>query len=170
MRHAGPDVEPAIDSAHWSLSAEARTASLELAAHLDEWRPVVRLVSSHENKAVETAQPIAERFAVPLEMDERLGEARRPWTDGDYRKVAVAWLTDDVPPAGWEPRQRVVDRWDTVLDGLLSTAVSGSMVVVGHGLAMTAWLASRRGIDPVPFWSNLNMPDVHIVEGVDVAP
>lgn len=165
VRHAMPQIEPTIDAAHWSLSPDGRTASVELAARLDQWGPVARLVSSHETKAVETALPIADRFAVPLEVDERLAEARRPWTGGDYRKVAVSWLTDEQPPPGWEARQRVVERWDTVLGGLLSTEVSGSTVVVGHGLAITAWLADGSGRDPVSFWSNLRMPDVHYVKG-----
>lgn len=157
VRHAAPAVTPDTEATAWPLTAAGRRAAEALADKLRVHADVV--VSSQERKAIDTARPIAEKSGLTVELDARLTEARRQWVDGDYRHAALAWLNGDSPATGWEPRKSVVDRWDSAIVDLPAAEVA---VVVGHGLAMTAWAADRFGIDPASFWTRLETPGVRI--------
>jgi broad specificity phosphatase PhoE len=156
VRHAQPAVDPDTPQASWALTDGGRAAARRLARNLEEAPDAV--VSSPERKAVETAEPITARFGLVLTVDERLREANRPWIDGDYPTLARQWLSGE-PLDGWEPWKAVAERWETAI--LQTTSPGhGTVVIVGHGLAMTAWAVHRFGIEPVAFWTALDFPCV----------
>ncbi|MGH8207510.1 MAG: histidine phosphatase family protein, partial [Steroidobacteraceae bacterium] len=61
IRHAEPEIEPAIPAAEWRLSAAGREAAESLAGSLSEYS-FERVTSSPEPKALETAQAIAAKL------------------------------------------------------------------------------------------------------------
>lgn len=154
VRHAQPAVDPGTPQESWPLTDAGRRAARRLARSLDDTPDAV--VSSPERKAIETAEPIAARFGLTLAVDERLREAARPWIDGDYPALVRKWLAGE-PLEGWEPRDKVTERWNMTI-GQATNSSQGSVVIVGHGLAMTAWAAHRFGLEPVTFWTALDFP------------
>lgn len=69
-------------------------------------------------------------------------------------------MLDHVPARITRPVATVRARMEgAAADALDEGRASGPPVLVGHGLALMAWLPARAGVDPVGFWSALSMPD-----------
>jgi broad specificity phosphatase PhoE len=161
VRHAMPELDPAVPAERWRLGADGRAAARSL-------RPVMPerayYVTSDEPKAAETLQEIA---GLPeIATDPGFGEVRRPhvWSDDyDYRAIARAYL-EGVRHAGWEAHAEVVNRFDAAVarHAGLAAARNEILVIGTHGLAPTVWLASRVPLDPDParFWAALRFPDI----------
>ena len=90
VKHSLPEIVPDIPSAKWHLSDEGRRRALVLAGRLSSFEPS-RVVSSHEPKAVETADKlIADVSASSRNLDsvevmrlrmQDLGRNRKPIID-----------------------------------------------------------------------------------------
>lgn len=168
VRHAMPEVVPGVSSTLWELGDAALEDCVLLAHALPQ--DLARIVcTSHQPKVKQTAGVLALRRGLELRADERLREVDQGpgWID-DYRAAAASYLRDGTvgETADWEPRERVAERFAAGV-GAAITANSGSagdVVVVNHGLAMSLWLASRSGIDLVPFWQGLTFPDAWRLE------
>jgi broad specificity phosphatase PhoE len=167
VRHAMPLVDPDLPSDVWDLGPAGRAAARELATGLVIERPMAMVASSTERKAVATAEPIAERFGVPLAPDARLVEAGRPWVGApnDYRQLAHRFLRGDQPD-GWEDRAEVVDRMAEAVRDARKAAAGGAVAVVGHGLSLCVHLESvlPAGFDAEDLWARLSFPDAWEVD------
>jgi broad specificity phosphatase PhoE len=161
VRHAMPELDPAVPAEHWRLGPEGRAAARSLRPLFTE---PAYYVASDEPKAMETLQEIAGFPEVTT--DPGFGEVRRPhvWSDDhDYRAAARAYVEGVCHP-GWEPHAQVVNRFDAAVarHAALASASNRILVIGTHGLAPTVWLASRVPLDPDParFWAALRFPDV----------
>jgi broad specificity phosphatase PhoE len=154
-----PGVEPGLSSKLWRLSDRAKEDCVLLAHAL----PVLLapfVFTSDQPKALETATVIALRRGLSVQTDPRLAEVDQggQWIEGGYRAVAARFLKGSGEP-GWEPRERVVERFARAVDDALAASPSGDVLVVNHGLALSLFLASVTGIDLVSFWRALTFPD-----------
>ncbi len=158
IRHALPDPDPSTPAHAWPLTPEGREAAAALAHSLSGLAPPVAVVTSNERKAIETAEEVCSRLDLgPARVSADFREVQRPWTEGDYRAAARAYLRSGVAP-GWEPRADVLRRLSNALAE--HWRPEGATIVVGHGLAMGVWAADAiDGIDAVEFWDNLTFPD-----------
>jgi 2,3-bisphosphoglycerate-dependent phosphoglycerate mutase len=161
VRHAMPELDPAVPAERWHLGPEGRAAARSLRALMPE---PGYYVASDEPKATETLQEVAGFGEVAT--DRGFGEVRRPhvWSDDyDYRTVARAYV-EGVDHAGWEPRDQVVNRFGAAVarHAALASARNQTLVIGTHGLAPTVWLATVLPLDPSPaqFWAALGFPDV----------
>jgi broad specificity phosphatase PhoE len=153
VRHALSAAEPDVDSRRWGLAGGARQDCVRLADAIGSRAAFVH--TSDERKAVDTASAIAERWASAVRTDERFGEVRRPYTDGDYRQIAADYLRNGNDE--WEPRDAVIDRFTAAIDQ--AGVHDDELVVVNHGLAMSLYVASLVDIEAVAFWTALAFPD-----------
>jgi len=161
IRHAHPLVDPDVPAAQWPLSPEGREAAHALARRIDvEPDPVV--ATSDETKALETARIVADVTGGEVVVDARLREVSRPWTPGGYRALAKAWLAGHHLD-GWESQATVSQRMAGAIDDIMGSADSTALVV-GHGLAVTTFLAAVTDIEPVAFWTALRLPDAWWVD------
>ncbi len=161
VRHAMPELEPAVPAHQWQLGGAGRAAARALG-------PLVAgpgyYVASDEPKAVQTVRELTGRPDVAT--DPGFREVRRPYVwsaNEDYRALARAYV-EGVCHDGWEPLAQVVSRFDAAVDrhAALAAAQDRPLVVGTHGLAPTVWLASRLALAPSPaeFWAALQFPDV----------
>ena len=162
VRHALPVADPSVDSFAWGLAPGAHQHCVRLADAIGSRAAVV--YSSEERKAMDTASAIARRWAAGVRTDERLGEVRRPYTDGDYRAVAADYLRNGNDE--WEPREAVIARFSSAIDAARVTG--DECVVVSHGLAMSLYVASVVEIDVVAFWTSLTFPDAWLLDASSV--
>jgi broad specificity phosphatase PhoE len=158
VRHAMPAHGPHLPAHEWTLRADGEVAATALAAHLPA---AAYLVASDEPKAWLTLQP-----AGPVTRDPRFREVQRddePYGAG-FRQLRRAYVAG-TDHAGWEPRVRVVERFDAGIADHLSRAGERTLVVAAHGMALTLWLSARVGLDdPAQFWAALSLPDAHLVD------
>ena len=158
IRHARVRPDRAAPARDWPLTSEGREAAARLGRSLRGLLPPVSVVTSDERKAVETADQVTAALGLgPAEICAGLREVERPWTDGDYRAVARAYLRTGAAP-GWEPRDDVLERISAALAE--HWRPQGTTIAVGHGLAMSVWVANAvPGLEAVQFWDGLTFPD-----------
>lgn len=122
----------------------------ELVAETLAGRDVVHLVSSPMERAQETAQPLTERFRLPVTVDERLLEADNRFEgkrfgvgDGALRNVRSWWLLRDPFTPSWgEPYAQVAARMSAALAAVRETAAGHEAVCVSHQLPI--WTLRRH--------------------------
>jgi broad specificity phosphatase PhoE len=130
-----------------------------MAARTAEWLadlPVGRLIASPLLRTQQSAQPIAERFGLEIEADERVVEAGnrfagRPIARGLWKRPAD-WplLANPLRPSWGEPFRAVLDRMrPAVLEALLAGDPDHDVVIVSHQLPI--WMVHRSvNGDPLP--------------------
>jgi 2,3-bisphosphoglycerate-dependent phosphoglycerate mutase len=148
VRHAQVVLELDRPASLWELSGEGRAAAEKLAARL---APVPRVLSSTEPKAVATAEPLARRSGVVLELDERLREVARETNlpDAESHRAAVRTYLGGDSIGGWEGAGQARARFAAALDGLDDVAV------VTHATVLALFL----GYD-FDAWARIALPDV----------
>lgn len=161
VRHAMPVPEPAVPSRDWRLTAEGADAARRLRAALPA---PAYLVSSSETRAWQTlGGPDREVLR-----DARFDEVRRPdepWSD-DVRIRRRAYV-EGAEHEDWESRDAVAARWRAGVAEHELAAADRALVVGGHGMAMTVWLAATLGWDAAEagaFWAGLEFPDALVVD------
>ena len=125
----------------WPLSKHGQRQASVLARQ-GFWREVEWIFSSPEPKAVQTAEPVARRWGIPLVTLDCLHELRRPRLVSDYRKVIVRFFTDpETSVAGMEPAAQAAKRITRCLKELVAVHPEQTLAVVSHGLVLTLFLA-----------------------------
>ena len=167
VRHAQVRLEPEVPPRDWELTDEGRAAAERL-ARLEVFDRAEVVVTSPEPKARATAEPIAAAAGVELRVEPDLREAERDAAAVDDRAAFVArvdaWLRGG-EVTGWEERDvasaRIVDCISRILD-----EVSGDVVVVSHGTALSlylAWLRTHERVD-LDEWEAIPLPAVAVVD------
>jgi broad specificity phosphatase PhoE len=162
VRHAAVTVRPTKPSAQWHLSAEGRAAA-EALAEDDQWASVAVVYCSTEPKAIGTAQRIAWRHGLRLQIEHDLHEVERPWTEGDYRALVQRYFAGDSLD-GWEPRGDALVRVRVAIGAIAS--MSENAAIVSHGLALMLYVSEIEGLDgrqTFEMWSGISFPDVAVV-------
>lgn len=110
--------------------------------------PVTRVIASPLLRTQQSARPIADRFAVPIETDERVVEA---WNRFEGRSVRwrallaapkdLALLRNPARPTWGEPFADVLRRVRPAVLEAIRTTQDGDVVVVSHQLPI--WVVHR---------------------------
>lgn len=159
VRHGRPEVLLDRPPSMWQLAEQAYEDVCLLSARLGALsQPVV--LASAERKGIQTAEALA---LGPVVSTAAFNEVGKPWYEGvaDQRAATSAYLAGE-PESGWEPLEEAVRRFG---EELASATDGRDVVVVSHGIVMTAWLNSRcLTADPFDFWVRLKMPDAREVD------
>ncbi len=113
----------------------AQAAADELADH-----PVAAVFASPLLRAQESAKPWAEKFALPIQTDERLIEPTNKFEGGRYEFGPRAllhpriwpWLINPFAPSWGEPYADVVKRMFAAIDDAWASVETGEVVMVSH--------------------------------------
>jgi len=149
----------------WPLSKQGRREANALARQ-DFWRGVKLIFSSPEPKAIQTAEPAARRWGIPLETVDCLRELRRPQLVSDYEKV-IARLFDDpgTSIAGLEPAAQATERINRCLQSLVAAHSERTLAVISHGLVLTLFLGRLRSRWPtVAEWQAVPFAGLAVVD------
>lgn len=148
-----PAQVPDEDPSTWRLGPEGVAAAWRLSSLVPE---ATYVVASPEPKASATALLITGRDP---SLDLRLVEVRRPsrWNSAHLADARRYLSGEEV--TGWEDQDDVVRRVSESLDDHRERAGRRRLVVVGHGISATLWVAATLGIDAVRWWKSLRFPD-----------
>lgn len=138
LTHPQVAIDPAVPVPRWSLSARGRE---RIAGALDRpWLQTIRrVVSSSEQKAIETAGLIAARLGLPFETHHELDENDRSATGfitpDRFEAAADAFFGE--PEKSWRGWERAVDAQARIVDAverILSTHDQTQPILfAGHG-------------------------------------
>jgi broad specificity phosphatase PhoE len=151
--------------ARWPLSNHGRRQAGVLARQ-GLWREVEFIFSSPEPKALQTAEPAARRWRIPLEIVDCLHELRRPRLVPDYRKVVARLLADrQASIAGMESAAQAAERITRCLEALVAAHPEQTLAAVSHGLVLTLFLARLENRWPtVAEWLAVPFAGLAVVE------
>jgi broad specificity phosphatase PhoE len=145
ITHPQVNIDPSIDVPQWGLSniGEERVNALVQKLKLNQLGDQnFIIVSSDENKAIETARPLSDYFDCKLIIDPGMGENDRSATgflDPDtFEDVANQFFKNpDTSIEGWErardAQNRIVERFHSHL----TQTPDKTMIFVGHGAVGT---------------------------------
>jgi broad specificity phosphatase PhoE len=169
VRHA--EVITSLDrpADEWPLSEAGRLAARDLAA-AREWRHVALVASSSEEKARDTAEPIAEAVGVPLRIEADLREVERGSTpvvsqEEYFALVAAHFAAPEDSVGGWEKGSAARQRVAACIERL-SAESDDPLCVVSHALLLSHYLAHVRGLPrpDVDEWRAITHPAVAVVD------
>ena len=163
IRHSLPVLDQSLPASQWRLTPEGRQRALHLAERL-AGRGITLVMSSHEPKAVQTAEIIAAHCRIPMDQADNLHEHERPLagfsSQVEFEAIVYEFYAN---PArlifGNETADQAYIRFSAAVDGLLHSYPGETLAVVSHGTVMTLFVSRRCGIEPFPFWRSLQMPD-----------
>lgn len=168
VRHAKPQIEETIPSADWKLSAAGALAASALAERLREFG-FAGITSSPEPKAVGTAQSIAARLGLKVEVDDGFAEQARRSVGFQAREaleagVAALFANPGTLVFGDETADACFDRFQQALDRQAAKS-DGDVIAVTHGAILSIYVGRVCGLDPMPFWRELGLPTAIVLTG-----
>ena len=170
VRHAAVDADPVVPSTLWQLSDEGRAGARRLARER-VWRPLERIFTSPEGKALETAHIIAGPNGLTVTVIEDLHEVERPavqcfgdeYPGGYAGAVRDYFARPEERTHGWEPPAAAQARIRACIDSLRGWEPAG-FAVAGHGLTLSLYVAAATGLDPAAVWPTITLPDIAVVD------
>ena len=169
VKHARPEVDPALPSSAWTLGVEGLEGSVRLAERL---RPLGLdlVVGSVEPKAAETARIVAKELDLPFQTGHDLHEQRREsagYLDAQRFQDAIRQLF--AHPAelvfGDETGDDAGRRFGTGLELLVKAHRGRRLGVVAHGTVIALHLERAYGVDGWSTWNALaGLPSYVVVD------
>jgi 2,3-bisphosphoglycerate-dependent phosphoglycerate mutase len=163
IKHAPPEVNPALSSEQWHLGAKGRTVCGPLAERVKTYAPT-QIVSSTEPKAVETAQELSRHLKIPMRTQAGLEEHDRRdvphMRSGEF--IAMMELLFRKPSElvlGNETADEALARFEAAVQNVLSQTKDQTPAIVTHGTVM-ALLLAQHNPDRKAFelWRQLGLP------------
>ncbi len=141
LTHPQVTVQPDVAVPHWGLSplGAKRVRALTASGRL---KGTTQIISSAENKAVETAEPIANALRIPLEIRPAMHENDRSATgflpEAEFQQTANQFFAKpNKNIRGWERANDAQTRIVTEADTILGRQQQGDILMVGHGAVGT---------------------------------
>jgi broad specificity phosphatase PhoE len=141
LTHPQVQIDPAVPVPQWGLSPVGRVRT-ETAAHASWLANTTQIISSGERKAIETAEIIAGRLGLMIEIREAMHENDRSATGFlkpvEFEAVADQFFAEPhLSVRGWE---RAVDAQARIVreaEAVLARNRPGDVLFVGHGAVGT---------------------------------
>ncbi|KAN0094219.1 phosphoglycerate mutase-like protein [Hyaloscypha variabilis] len=172
VQHGKPEVQEDIQHSLWPLSESGRDATASLAEKLRAFN-FNKISSSPELKASGTAEILANKLKLEVEIDKDLAEhARHSMTflpQAEFQdKIAQLFSNPSKLVLGEETADEAFERFDRALNKALVEADGRDVLVVTHGTVLSIYVSRRLGIDPLSFWRSLATPMAIVISGKEI--
>lgn len=145
LRHGETKVDRIVPVSRWVLTEKGENQAKQRAEEgiFDE---VELIFSSHEEKAYQTAKPIAEKLKKPIERVEELNELDRDkgafMEAEDYEKAIEDCLKHQSESVNnWETATHALERFEKKINELEKENENKKILVVGHGFTINSYFA-----------------------------
>jgi broad specificity phosphatase PhoE len=167
IKHARPEIDPAIPAEEWILGPQGRESATRLADRLREY-PFSQILSSSEPKALQTAQIVGHALDRPVEQVHDLYEHdRRDVPHMDSREfislVALFFKQPDQLVLGNETADEAYDRFAAAVDGILQQH-PGDIAIMTHGTVISLFAQRRAKQEPFALWRRMGQPSFIVFE------
>jgi broad specificity phosphatase PhoE len=149
LTHPQVEIDPAIPVPSWGLSAVGRTRT-EMLANAGWLFGTTQIISSGERKAIQTAEIIAGKLNVAVEVREAMHENDRSATGflppNEFEAVASKFFAKPfVAIRGWERAIDTQVRIVRQVEHVLARNRAGDVLFVGHGAVGTLLFCHYAG-------------------------
>ena len=169
VRHAAVQVDPAIPSHQWPLTADGRSTTHQLAHQLKSYQPS-RIITSEEAKAQATGAALAEVLHLPTKTAPGLQEHDRrgvPYFENkaDFVKVVANFFAHpDELVFGRETAVQATTRFTQAVNRELEANPDATFAIVSHGTVLTLFICQHNPeLSPMQFWQALTLPCAFIL-------
>jgi broad specificity phosphatase PhoE len=150
MTHPEVQIDLGFPAHTWHLSAVGRARAVQLLT-LTWVADIRRVISSPENKAIETASILAAHLGIEAETRPGTGENDRsstgPLPPAEFGRLADRFFAEpEEAVRGWERAVDAQRRIASALSSLLDPGPSGDIAVIGHGGVGTLWYCHLAGL------------------------
>ena len=164
VRHSKVERNPAIPSATWPLSENGRILTQQLAPKLAAYHPT-RVITSHEAKAIETGQIIADHWQLQSHSADGLQEHDRqgvPYFPDQQQFFATIESFFNNPTElvfGNETAVQARTRFATAVTHQIQQYPDDTLLLTSHGTVLSLFIAHKNPeIDIIQFWKTLPLP------------
>jgi broad specificity phosphatase PhoE len=145
LRHAETKLDPSIPVDRWHLSEEGLESAQALASS-GVFDNVDMIVTSAEDKAYQTAVPIAKRIDADIASNSSFNELNRgfgPFTSHQeyLEQVRIALTVPESSASGWETAADALRRFEQGIDSIESGTGASSLLLVSHGMVLSLYFA-----------------------------
>ncbi len=174
IRHSAVQIDPDQQSQEWSLSASGRKQCLQFAPNIEPYQ-LDRFFTSHEPKAIETGSLLAGALHVPVQTAPGLQEHDRRNAphfakEQEFRAAIARFFSrPNELVFGQETAVQARSRIIAAVNKWVAQYPEHNLAMVTHGTVLTLFVCSYNPhLDPVTFWSKLEMPCAVILELPDL--
>ncbi len=149
VRHAKTKLDKSIPIENWILTADGEKCAKELAKN-EMFDNADILISSEEEKAFLTLEPLAKRLGKKIIKIKEFGEISRPGseklTSDEYEGMKIRIFQDmDFTAFGWETANHALNRFTDAVNRIDKKYEGKKIVICTHGTVMTLYFAKLAG-------------------------
>lgn len=168
VRHSQSQPKPDVAPARWGLTNLGRQRCVALAETLAPFH-LSKIYCSHERKALETAELVAGRLRIGVEVAEGVHEHVRTGSPYLSRDAFVATLEKFFAEPeelvfGTETAYEARRRFTNAVRALVARVTHGDVAVVTHGTVLSLFAGAHSSWEPYHFWKNLGQPAVIVFD------
>jgi len=162
VKHSMPEIEEAYPANTWKLSKEGQLRAQRLAEQLESFEPEV-IISSNEPKAKETAELVASRFRLEMQIIADLHEHDRsdvPYLSHDTFQASIREFFQKPEDLvfGKETANQAHARFYRAVHSILNEHRNKTVVIVAHGTVISLFVSRLTGSSDLELWNKLGLP------------
>lgn len=168
VKHSLPEIQESLPAREWHLSEEGRIRAGLLAERLLAYQPDV-IVSSIEPKAVETAEIVADKLKLGLQVVDGLHEHDRsasPYlSKADFEDSVRKFFADPAQLVfGNETADEAHARFAQAVQSVLGSHPDKSILIVAHGTVIALFVSRVAGLSSLSLWRELGLPSFLVID------
>jgi len=168
VKHSLPEIVETAPAQEWELSDEGRMRAQQLAERLNRYQLEV-IVSSVEPKAKETAEIIAAKHNLGLQIIEGLHEHDRSkvgYLSKDEFQAAVREFFEKPGRLvfGSETADECHARFKQAVHSVIDHNFGKAVVIVAHGTVISLFVARLTGTSDLLLWNELGLPSFVVID------
>ena len=168
VKHSLPEIIEGLPANKWQLSKEGQARAQRLAEQLNHYQPEI-IVSSNEPKAAETAEIIARKHQLEVQIIDDLHEHDRGnetylSKDEFHASIREFFQKPDVLVFGRETANQAHARFYQAVHSILNNHANSTVVIVAHGTVISMFVSRLIGISELMLWSKLGLPSFVVID------
>jgi broad specificity phosphatase PhoE len=162
VKHSVPEIEKDQPANTWTLSGEGQLRAHRLAEQLESFAPEA-ILSSNEPKAKETADILASRFQLDVQILSDLHEHDRsnvPYLSYEAFQISIRdfFLKPDELVLGRETANQAYTRFYRAVHSILNEHRNKTVIIVTHGTIISLFVSRLTGSSDLELWNQLGLP------------
>lgn len=154
LRHAETEKNPNIPAVKWSLSKNGLMQAEKISKN-EIFNNIDVIFSSEEEKAFQTAEPIAHKLGKKIVRMPEFNEVKRGdnfLTKEEFEKLKREKLEDlDCKKDGGESGREAIERFESAIKNINDAHSEKNVLIVSHGTILALYFAKMTG----------NFPDIY---------